>query len=211
MTTELQELIHRAQPDVSERRLARVYAESLLNAAEQNNVADQMLSELHELTTYIAGREPFVQAFFLSGVIGKERRETALKAAFEGRCHPLLMNFLLVLNDHDRLMLFRIIDQEIRHLADLRRRHFRVLVQSAVPLAEDQKQRLENDFRKAFRLEPILEQKIEPNLLGGMIIRVGDWVFDGSVRTQLVNLRKQMREMSSHEIQSRRDRFGAGG
>jgi hypothetical protein len=40
-------------------------------------------------------------------------------------------------------------------------------------------------------------------------LRVGDWVFDGSVRTQLLNLRKKLREMSSHEIQSRRDSFSS--
>ena len=90
------------------------------------------------------------------------------------------------------MQLFRTVIEEMQKLDDLRRRRFRVKVHSVVPLASDQQQRLADDLRKAFQLEPILDQSIEPDLLGGMIVRVGDWVLDGSVRTQLVNLRKQL-------------------
>jgi len=207
MIEEVIELFHLAQPDVSERQLARIYGEALLNAAEQQNAAQEVVAQMHELDIDLNRRDPYVRAFFTSGVIGKERRDNVIRAAFENSSHPLLFNCLLVLNDHDRLFLLRTIIEEIQKLDDLRRRHFRVQVKSAVPLADDQRQRLMNDLRKAFKLEPVLDQRIEPNLLGGMVLRVGDFVFDGSVRTQLVNLRKQLREMSSHEIQSGRDRF----
>jgi F-type H+-transporting ATPase subunit delta len=204
---DLQELVQQAQPDVSERRLARVYAEALLNVADKQHAVEEVVAELDELLKDLTGREPYVRAFFTSGVIGKDRREGAIKAAFVDRSHPLVVNFLLVLNDHDRLMLLRPTVEQLRVLDDLRRRRFRCTVQSAVPLAEDQQQRLLEDLRKSFLLEPILEQRLDPDVLGGMVLRVADWVFDGSVRTQLVNMRKQMREMSSHEIQSGRDRF----
>jgi F-type H+-transporting ATPase subunit delta len=209
MTGDLQELVQQAQPDVSERRLARVYGEALLNAAEKQGAAAEVVAQMHELVADVTRRDRYVLAFFTSGVIGKDRRELVIKTAFESRCHPLVLDFLLVLNDHDRLFLFRTIVVEVQKLDDLRRRRFPVHVQSAVALADDQRERLVNDLRQTFRLEPILDQRLDPELLGGMIVRVADWVFDGSVRTQLINLRKQLREMSSHEIQSRRDRFGA--
>jgi F-type H+-transporting ATPase subunit delta len=189
MTGDLEELVQQAQPNVSERRLARIYAEALINIADQQNATPDVVGELHDLVEDVRGRQPYIQAFFTSGVIGKDRREAAIKAAFDGRSHPLVVNFLLVLNDHERLMLLRPIVEELQILDDLRRRHFRVTVQSALPLAEQQR------------------EKLDPDLLGGLVLRVADWVFDGSVRTQLVNMRKQLREMSSHEIQSGRDRF----
>jgi F-type H+-transporting ATPase subunit delta len=207
MSGDLQELVQQAQPDVSEQRLARVYAEALLNVAAKQNATEEVVAELRELVQDLRGRQPYIRAFFTSGVIGKDRRDAAIKAAFEGRSHPLVLNVLLVLNDHERLFLLRPVVEELQILDDLRRRHFRVTVQSAVPLADDQRERLLEDLRKSFRLEPILEQKLDPDLLGGMVLRVADWVFDGSVRTQLVNIRKQLREMASHEIQSGRDRF----
>jgi F-type H+-transporting ATPase subunit delta len=206
--SEIEDLVQQAQADVSERRLAHVYAEALLNAAASQSADEEVLAELRALLEDLKGRASYVQAFFTSGVIGKDRREAALRAAFQGRCHPLVLNFLLVLNDHERLMLVRFIVEEMQVLDDLRRRHFRVQVQSVVPLADDQRERLLADLRQSFRLEPVLEQRIDPDLLGGMVLRVADWVFDGSIRTQLVNLRKKLREISSHEIQSGRDRFG---
>ncbi len=209
MSADLKELVQQAQPDVSARHLARVYGEALLNAAERDNAAQEVMDEMHSLVADVGQRDAYVLAFFTSGVIGKERRETVIKTAFEDRCHPLVLNFMRVLNDHDRLQLFRTIVEEMQKLDDLRRRRFRVLVRSVVPLAQDQQQRLADDLRIAFQLEPVLDQRIEPDLLGGMIVRVADMVLDGSVRTQLVNLRKQLREMSSHEIQSRRDRFSS--
>jgi F-type H+-transporting ATPase subunit delta len=209
MTGDLVELVQQAQVDVGERRLARVYAEALLNAAEREQAAEEITDELQALIAELNRSESYVRAFFTSGIIGKERREVAIKTAFAGRSHPLMLNFLSVLNDHDRLPLFRTVVEELQKLQDLRLRRFRVQVRSVVPLGEDQERRLLDNLRTIFRLEPVLERRIEPDLLGGMILRVADWVFDGSVRTQLVNLRKQLREMSSHEIQSRRDRFGA--
>jgi F-type H+-transporting ATPase subunit delta len=206
--SEIEDLVHQAQADVSERRLAHIYAEALLSAAAKQNAEEEVLAELRALLDDLKGRPAYIQAFFISGVIGKDRREAALRAAFNDRCHPLVLNFLLVLNDHERLMLIRFIVEELQVLEDLRRRHFRVQVQSAVPLADDQRERLLTDLRQSFQLEPVLEQRIDPDLLGGMVLRVADWFFDGSVRTQLVNLRKKLKEMSSHEIQSGRDRFG---
>jgi len=209
MKGDLEELVQQAQPDVSERQLARVYGESLLNAAEGQKAREEVLTEMRELVRDVHRRDPYVRAFFTSGVIGKYRRETAIKTAFENRCHPLVLNFFLVLNDHDRLQLFRTAVEEMQKLDELRARRLRVQVQSVVPLAADQEQALLKDLRGVFRLEPILDQRLDPEILGGMVLRIGDWVFDGSVRTKLIGLRKQLREMSSHEIQSRRNSFSA--
>jgi F-type H+-transporting ATPase subunit delta len=207
MTSDLKELVQQAQPDVSERHLARIYGEALLNAAEGQNATQQVLGELKELIADVHRRDPYVLAFFTSGVVGTERRDAVIRSAFENRSHPLVMNLLLVLNDHERLQLFRTVVEEIEELDDLRNRRFHVQVRSVVPLDKVQEQRLVEDLRRVFKMEPIIDHELDPDLLGGMTLRIADRIFDGSVRTQLVNLRKQLREMSSHEIQSRRDRF----
>ena len=55
--------------------------------------------------------------------------------------------------------------------------------------------------------EPLVEQVVDPTVIGGAVLRVGDVVYDGSVANQLQILRQQMIDRSVHEIQSRRDRF----
>jgi len=114
-----------------------------------------------------------------------------------------------VLNEHDRLDLLRAIRAELRKLLDERDRILRVPVRTAVPLADDQRQRLEEGLRNYFQMNPVLDTTVDPELLGGLIVRVGDVVYDTSVRTKLDNIRNDILSRSSHEIQSRRDRFSS--
>jgi len=74
----------------------------------------------------------------------------------------------------------------------------RVVVNSAVPLPDDQRERLLHELRKKYRKEPVLTIRVDPALLGGLVIRVGDWLYDGSVRMRLDNIRKQLIERGSH-------------
>jgi F-type H+-transporting ATPase subunit delta len=113
----------------------------------------------------------------------------------------------MVLNEHERLELLRAILAAYRNLRNERARRVRVQVRTAVPLPDDQRARLQEEVREAFQLEPILEAVVDPEILGGMIVRVGDWLYDNSVRATLETIRNQIIARSSHEIQSRRDRF----
>ena len=83
-------------------------------------------------------------------------------------------------------------------------------MRSAVPLDEGQLERLRQELRADFRREPILTAVVDPELLGGLVVRVGDWVYDASVRTRIETVRNQLIERSSHEIQLGRDRFSSG-
>jgi F-type H+-transporting ATPase subunit delta len=83
----------------------------------------------------------------------------------------------------------------------------RVSVQTAAPLPEDQRSRLVSQLRELTKREPLLEEKVDPDLLGGLVVQVGDWRYDASVRHQLEIIRNQLIESSSHEIQTGRDRF----
>jgi len=132
-----------------------------------------------------------------------------IQSVFGTRASELFVNFLLVLNKHERLDLIRPILAAFRELSDERAKRLRVKVRSAVPLAEDQQARLRNELQETFHREPLLETAVEPDLLGGMIVSVGDWVYDASVRSQLETLRKQLIERSSYEIQSGRNRFSS--
>ena len=78
-----------------------------------------------------------------------------------------------------------------------------------MPLSEDVQIRLRAELHADFQLEPVLVLHVDPALLGGLKVRIGDTVYDSTVRTRLNNLRNQLIERSSHEIQSRRDRFSS--
>jgi F-type H+-transporting ATPase subunit delta len=193
--------------DVGAERVARVYAEALLNAGEKRNQAEEILSELEAMVGEVFRADPGFEAFLMSSAAGRDRKAELIRKVFEHRANDLVLDFLLVLNDHERLDLLRPIALEARALHNRRHRRIPVQVTSALPLPDDQRERLAHDLRSTFGFEPILNLAVDADLLGGLRVRIGTWLFDGSVRTQLETLRKQLIERSSYEIQSRRDRF----
>jgi F-type H+-transporting ATPase subunit delta len=189
--------------------VAHVYAEALLNAAEKQGKTDAVIEELHSLVQDLFQAEPQLEAFLSSGALGRDRKAKVIRDIFDTRADQLFTNFLLVLNQHERLDLLRPILIAALEVRDQRARRIRVQVRSAIPLQEDQTNRLRERIRESFKLEPIVQTQVDEGLLGGIVIKVGDWLYDASVRTKLESIRKQLMEKGSHEIQSRRDRFSS--
>ena len=209
MTEPQQQDFHPSSVDVGAQRIAQVYAEALLNAAAKKGEVEPVLEELDSLIRDLFGAEPHLEAFLSSGAIGRDQKAKVIQSVFGGRASELFTDFLLVLNHHERLELLRPILTAARELYDQRSRRLRVQVRSAVPLPDDQRDRLMHELRHTFQLEPVLQTQVDPDLLGGMVVRVGDWVYDTSVRTQLETIRNQLIARSSYEIQSGRDRFSS--
>ena len=195
--------------DVSARRIARLYAEALLNAAEKLGQGEQVLDELDGLVNEVFVQAPQLETLFSAAAVAPQVREAALTKAFEGRASETFLNFLLVLNNHERLELLRPITRAAHEINDERRQRLHVLVQSAVPLPEDVRQTLIDRIRGTYQMEPLLDTVVDPNLLGGFKVRIHDLQIDATVVTYLENLRKHLLSRGSHEIQSRRDNFSS--
>jgi F-type H+-transporting ATPase subunit delta len=193
--------------DVGSQRIGKVYAEALLNTAEQKGRASEILQEFDALVIDLFRRDPDLEKFFASSAIGHDRKQEILEKTFKGRADDVFVDFLLVLNKHDRLDVIRAVHAAYRELFDERAGRIRVQVRSAVPLATDQAEALRQEIRSKFAKEPVLDARVDPDLIAGMVVQVGDWRLDSSVQCRLRNIHDQLVERSSYEIQSRRDRF----
>jgi F-type H+-transporting ATPase subunit delta len=193
--------------NVDTQRVAKVYAESLYGAAAKTSQAQLILDELQSFVGEVYKADPKIEVFLTSVIVGRDRKADLIKSVFSTRASATFFSFLSVLNDHDRLDLLRPILTAYRELFDQRSGRIHVHVRSAQPLPDDQRERLIVELKKAFEREPILESRVDPDLLGGLVVQVGDWLYDASVRSNLDTLRNQIIERSSHEIQSGRDRF----
>jgi F-type H+-transporting ATPase subunit delta len=207
--SEAEESLALGVADVGSLQVARVYAEALLNASEQSGDTDAVLADFQALLTALEKPRSELRSFFVSGVIGRITRSEVIRKAFDGRAHPLLVNFLLVLNDHDRLTIVPAILFELIQLRDRRAHRVPVQLYTAVEPTDDQVERIKETVRSGLKLEPLMEMKVDPELLGGMKLRIGDWLFDGSIRTKLDQIREKILARGSHEIQSGRDRFSS--
>jgi F-type H+-transporting ATPase subunit delta len=212
--SDVSDLVHHPTVfDDESRHIGRVYAEALWNAAEKSNQTSEALSEIEALVLEVFRKDPGLELFLTSAAISKERKAGAIDRAFAGKATDVFTHFLHVLNNHGRLDMLRAIAQAYRTLYDRKSGHVVVHVRSAVPLTDAERDRIREDVRATTatvlrdKLNAIFVETVDPSILGGLVIRIQDWVYDASVRTRLQNIRNQIIERSSHAIQSGRDRF----
>ena len=117
------------------------------------------------------------------------------------------VNFLRVLNRHGRLAILGAILHAVRETWERRQNRRRVSVRSAVPLSDAEQDAVRDRLAGVLAATPILAVTVDPSLIGGLVVQVGDVVYDGSVRNRLAQLRNRLIEGKAHEIQSRRDHF----
>ncbi|MGQ9822451.1 MAG: ATP synthase F1 subunit delta [Thermogutta sp.] len=194
-------------PDVTAERIAAVYAEAFLDVAQAAGEAESLVLELEEMVREVLDPWPDFESLLASSIISHEEKSQILRRVFGGRVNPRVLDFLLVLSRRGRLDCLRVIVRAVREEWIRRRNEIRVRVRTAVALKAEVASELERTLESLLGRRPIMEQRVEPDLLGGIVIEVGNTVFDASVAVQLERVRKQIIDRSAHEIQSRRDRF----
>jgi F-type H+-transporting ATPase subunit delta len=204
---EVAELAAQIEAEVGKEHVATVYATALLGAAEGQGLATAVIDELDALVSEVLVPHPEFERLLSAATISPDAVIGILDRTLSAQVSPLLLNFLKVLARHGRLDCLRAIRRCLGELYDKSRGRIRVQVVTSVPLDEAQSQRLRQSLAAALGQEPVIEQRTDPELIGGAVIRVGDTLYDASVARQLQTLRQQMIDRSVHEIQSRRDRF----
>jgi len=177
--------------------------------AEERGQTEDVAQELRAVVRDVYPQTPGIEETLASPAIKRSAKAPILEHAFKNNVSDLLFNFLIVLNAKDRLSLVRHVAAAYRDIVDERAKRVRVSVRSAVPLSDEQTERLKQAISQATGLEPVVAAKVDESLLGGMIVQVGDQVFDSSVRYRIEAMRNQLLARSSYEIQAGRDRFSS--
>lgn len=193
--------------DVGAERLAQIYAKALLGAAQPTGSAQALIDELRSFCADVLDNFPAFDKVLSAGNISAVEKEAIIDRVIQGRASPLFTNFVKVVAAHGRLDILRTILKVAEQLHDEAQGRVRVHVTTAVPLDERGAARVVERLRVLLGKEPSLVSSVNPGLIGGIVIRSGDTVYDGSVASQLNDLAGQMINRSVHEIQSRRDRF----
>ncbi|MGH7222468.1 MAG: F0F1 ATP synthase subunit delta, partial [Gemmataceae bacterium] len=96
------EQIHHATVfDDATRHIARIYAESLLGAADKRQQTQEVLEQLEDVVHHVLARDVAFARFLASAVINRDHKREVLRRAFEHKINEVLYHFLLVLNDHN--------------------------------------------------------------------------------------------------------------
>ena len=174
--------------------IARSYAEALFELGERHEAHAAYAEAFHQLRALIE-REPGVRLFLQSPKIEAPEKKAVLQKALEGRVPQLFLNFILVVLDKRRQRLLPEISREYDTLLDERSGRLHV----EVTMAREPDERAEEDLRA--ELSRILGKRViphvvvNPKILGGLVVRYGDKVMDGSVRRRLSGLRRRLLEV----------------
>lgn len=185
------------------KRLARVYAEALLAAAEIAGETTTVVEELDGLVDDVIRQSPAVAAFLSNPTINKKKKAPVIEQVFAGKVSTTLKNFLGVLNANSRLNMVSAVRNAVRDITDARNNRLRVTVTSAVPLGDELQEKIKKTLKAALSMEPVLTVKEDPDLLGGLVVQFGDKVVDSSVRSRLESLRTAlMSQGTSYVLQN---------
>ena len=190
--------------DPEYRAIARVYAEAILDS---NVDHAELLGDYSSFVVEVLDHNPSFETALTSTVISQREKAGMLERVVKPVSSSAFYNVLCVISGHGRLDLVRLVLDEALLEQDRRQKRRDVKVTSATPLSESQILQLTSSIETKMSFIPRVENEVNPDILGGLIIQVGDSVFDNSLRAQVSQLSGQLRMRYLHEIQSGRDRF----
>ncbi len=198
-------------PDIDKQRLGGIYAHALLGAASAERSADDLVDELGSLVDDVLTPFPNLEKTLASPRISPAEKVKLLDRIFAGKASDSLLTFLKVLASNGRLDCLR----EIRSAAheELNRMHGRVAVTvtTAEPIDDDVRNQIVNQLQVVTGAPVDLQCQVNPAIIGGMVVRVGDTVYDSSVVNQLAQLKREALGKTFHQLRETVDRFAVSG
>jgi ATP synthase F1 delta subunit len=170
--------------------IAQVYSRSLFEVAKEHDKLDRVRDELGAFADALAQNRE-LSVFFFSPYFSTQEKEDGLRRTLVD-ADPTFVNFLRVLIENHRLPLIHRIRRQFDVLWDHENRRLPVEVTSAVALDRSVIESLESRILEQTGQNVQLESKVDPDILGGIVLRVGNSILDASVRHKLEQLRKEV-------------------
>jgi F-type H+-transporting ATPase subunit delta len=170
--------------------IAQVYSRSLFEVAKEEGKLDRVREEVGAFADALA-ENPELSVFFFSPYFSTEEKEDGLQRTVVD-ADPTVINFLQVLIENHRLPLIHRIRRQLDVLWDRENRRLPVQVTSAVDLDRSVIEALEAGILEQTGQNVELESRVDPDILGGIVLRVGNSILDASIRHRLEQLRKEV-------------------
>lgn len=197
-----------AEPfDTDQQQLGALYAKALLGAA--GDEAESVLEELDALLDEVLAKQPKLGAVLSSPRVPHADKERMLDTALGGKMSPVLLNFLKVCSRRRRLDCLGAMRSEAWHLFNEMRGRVEVQVATAAPLEAARREALQEQLGKLLGAQVVLLTRVDPELIGGLVVRVGDTVYDGSVSNRLSRFRDEALKNVAATVRASIDKFSS--
>ncbi len=198
---------HETVLDTGAEQLGKTYARALIGAAKNAGVADQVIEQLGQLVDDYLAKSPELRAALASPRIDEDDKVRIIDRLFADEFDPILIKFLKVMAGRDRLGYVAAVRSAAETIHDEMMGRLVASVRTAVPLDDALRAQITDQLGSMMNKQVRLRESVDPDLIGGMIIRIGDRVFDSSVANQLDKMARRTRSGFSSQLLERFGQF----
>jgi len=170
---------------------AKQYAEALFNVSVQSSSEKAVRSSLRMVNDAIKASPEF-RAFLFSKRITEIQKASAVKEAFGVNYHPIVSEFIGLVTDQNVVKLFSLIEKSYIKIFEHKLNFLSVIAHVSSELSERESEELKESLESVLGKSMDLSVKTDPNLIGGIKLRVGNKFMDASIQSQLENMRQSL-------------------
>lgn len=179
--------------------VADVYAEALFALAAGAGRVEDVRSDLDELIQLSAMDAGFA-GFLASRALDDDHRAAGLEAMFRGKLGDMVLNTLLVMNKNGRSGLLAALHHAYVRRQQAAANQVDAYVTTAVALDDSQKKAVADTAAQVSGRTPLMHYDVNPSILGGLVMQIGDWRYDNSVSRKLGVVRRRLLERAERGL-----------
>ena len=165
--------------------IAEPYAQALMSVAQTHNITDQIGEDTQSLLALTAESED-LRLLINSPLVTAEKKKAVLRQIIGEQVTPYTLNFLMLLVDRGRILVLPEVCKQYQKLLRQMKQAVLAEVTSAVELTDEQKEAIKQRVIAATQASQVdLDTRVDPDLLGGVVIKVGSQIYDASLRGHL--------------------------
>ena len=188
--------------DIAADRVAKVYAQAIVEAADAAGCRREVLAELGTLAREVLPQVPEAVAVFASPKVTTEEKGRIIDKLAGGRMQATTTNALHVLAHHGRLGMLAAVVAAAERLADERDGKRQATFTTAMPLDAAEQARIVAETEQSLAATLVPAFVVDPAIIGGLVVRVGDTIYDQSVATGLARIGGRLHQRNIHAIQT---------
>lgn len=171
--------------------LDKRYALALYEVAEEKGKVEEYLNDLRQICNLIETNKNFYEVIKHPQINTRKKKQTFINI-FKGQIDDELLSFLLILIEKDRILYLKEKLLEMEKIDLERKNTLRGIIKTAVPLLDEELEKLKNIFEAKYNKKIIFETKVQKDLLGGVYIRIGNDVIDDTIKSKIDEMKELM-------------------
>ena len=171
--------------------LSRRYSRALFRVAKKRDIVEGIYEDLKFFSDYMKKDEKF-SYFYLSPRIDISEKKVSLNKLFKEKFHNEFLNFLFILLDKKRQTLIERLEREYKKLLDSFHRRSVITVITSYQLDDSEIESMKKSLRGRLKGDVELQNRVDPDIIGGLILRMQNKVFDASLQGQISRMRKKL-------------------